>query len=114
MLHWKDYLYFEANEVEEDSKKDGDIIIKRLAKTYKVIKSLAMPNKTAEKSFKEIVDLLKEHQVPKPKKLSNHLKSIWETEKRVDCRITLLNNTLRLQRSVRQHVKRSVSKWKQT
>ena len=43
-----------------------------------------MPNKTAEKSFKEIVDLLKEHQVPKPKKLSNHLTLIWETEKRVN------------------------------
>lgn len=32
MLHWKDYLYFEANEVEEDSKKDGDIIIKRFGR----------------------------------------------------------------------------------
>lgn len=34
-----------------------------------------MPKKPAEKSFKEIVDLLEEYQVPKPKKIAKQFKS---------------------------------------
>ena len=44
------------------------------AETYKVIKSLAIPTKPTEKTFEEIVQLLKEHQTPKPNKIAERFK----------------------------------------
>ena len=67
-------LFFEANEIEEDSKKKAILLSSVGAGTYKVIKSLAMPNKPAEKTFNEIVALLKEHETPKPNKIAERFK----------------------------------------
>ena len=44
------------------------------AETYKVIKSLAIPSKPTEKTFQEIVQLLKEHQTPNPNKIAERFK----------------------------------------
>ena len=57
-------LFFKASEIEEDSKRIATLLSSVGAQTYRVINSLAMPNKPGEIVFKEIVDLLKEHQVP--------------------------------------------------
>ena len=67
-------LFFEANEIEEHSKKRALLLSSVGAEMYKVIKSLAMPKKPAEKSFKEIVDLLKEHQIPMSNKIAEIFK----------------------------------------
>ena len=53
-----------------------------MAETYNAVKSLAIPMKPAEKSFKEIVDLLKEHQIPEPNKITERFKLIRGTGKR--------------------------------
>ena len=67
-------LFFEANKIEEDSKKSAILLSSVGAEMYKVIKSFAMQNKPTEKSFKEIVDLLKEHQIPKPNHIAKRFK----------------------------------------
>ena len=61
-------VFFKGDEIEEGSQKRA-ILSSVVAEMYKVIKSLVMPKKPAEKSFKEIVVLLKEHQIPKPNKI---------------------------------------------
>ena len=67
-------LFFEANEISEDSKKRALLVSSVETKTYKVIKSLAMPKKPAEKSFKEIADFSKEHQIHKPNTIAKPFK----------------------------------------
>lgn len=49
-------LFFKANEIERDSKKWAILLSSFGAETYNVVKSLAIPMKPAEKSFKEIVE----------------------------------------------------------
>ena len=67
-------LFFEANEIQEESKKKAILLSSVGAETYKVIKNLAIPSKPTEKMFEEIVQLLKEHQTPKPNKITERFK----------------------------------------
>ena len=67
-------LFFKTNEIEEDSKKRAILLSSVGSEMYKVIKSLAKPNKPSEKSFTEMVDFLKEHQVHKPNKIAKRFK----------------------------------------
>ena len=48
-------LFFEANEIQEESKKKAILLSSVGPETYKVIKSLAIPSKPTEKTFEEIV-----------------------------------------------------------
>ena len=66
-------LFFEANKIEEDSKKRAILLQwwDRKAESYK---ELSDANKPAKTSFKEILDFLKEHQVPKPSKTAERFK----------------------------------------
>ena len=67
-------LFFEANEIQEESKKKAILLSSVGAETYKVIKSLPIPSKPTEKTFEEIVQLLKEHQTPKANKIAERFK----------------------------------------
>ena len=66
--------FFKINEIEEDSKKRAILLSSIVSETYKVIKSLAMPNKPSEKYFTEMVGFLKEHQVHKLNKIAKRFK----------------------------------------
>ena len=64
-------LFFQANDLEKDSKKRAILLSSAGTETHKVIKSLAIPKKPAEKSFKEIMDFPNEHQVHRPNKTAD-------------------------------------------
>ena len=67
---WETYverveMFFDANGTEND--KHVAILLSCVgAKTYGLLKSLTAPAKPSEKSYKEIVDILKNHLNPKP------------------------------------------------
>ena len=73
--------YFQANNIKKDSKKQSILLSSVGAETYKVIKSLEIPNNPAEKSFKEIMDFPKEHQVNKPNKTAERFKLNMKAKK---------------------------------
>ncbi|KAI7813566.1 hypothetical protein IRJ41_020631 [Triplophysa rosa] len=58
-------LYCKANEV-ADEKKVSVLLSVMGVKTYGLLRSLLTPEKPADKTFKEIVDILHEHLNPKP------------------------------------------------
>lgn len=78
-------LFFKANEIERDSKKWAILLSSFVAETYNAVKSLAIPMKPAEKYFKEIVDLLKEHQIPEPNKITERSKCNTRDKKEGNC-----------------------------
>ncbi len=59
-------LYFVANGITEAEKKRAVLLTVSGPATYKLIRSLAAPKKPAEKSFAELVALVKSHYSPKP------------------------------------------------
>lgn len=58
-------LYCEANAIEND-KKVAVLLSIMGVKTYGLLRSLLTPEKPADKSFQQIVDILNEHLNPKP------------------------------------------------
>ena len=52
------------------------------AKTYGLLKSLTAPAKPSEKSYKEIVDILKNHLNPKPLVIGERFR-FWKRDQKV-------------------------------
>ena len=67
---WAEYVerleyYFSANDIVDDKKRS--VLLTVCGKTtYKLIRSLLAPAKPDTKTYKEIVDIVKAHQCPKP------------------------------------------------
>ncbi len=55
-----------ANNVEDATKRRAVLLSVCGASTYKLIRSLVAPGKPTDRTFKELVELLKEHFAPKP------------------------------------------------
>lgn len=75
---WVEYIermehYFDANGI-TGSKKKSVLLTVVGAKTYKLIKTLLAPNKPGDKSFEEIVCLVKQHECPKPSAIVQRFK----------------------------------------
>ena len=64
-------LFLQAKKNRGREQKESDIIIKRWDRKAE---SWVMPNKPVKTSFKEVLDFLKEHQVPKPNKTTERFK----------------------------------------
>ena len=58
--------YFAANEITDNNKKRAVLLSVCGAKTYKLIRNLVNPRKPADKSFVELVNLVKNHLNPRP------------------------------------------------
>ena len=58
--------YFVANDIKGDDKQRAVPLSICGASTYQLIRSVVSPNKLTEKSFDQIVTLMKEHYFPKP------------------------------------------------
>jgi hypothetical protein len=58
-------FFFEANDIEEDSKKRASLLTIAGADTFKTIRSLLAPSKPSEKTYDEIVQALTNHFSPK-------------------------------------------------
>ena len=68
---WVEYTerveqYFAANEITDNHKKRAILLSVCGAKTYKLIRNLVNPRKPTEKSFAELVTLVKNHLSPRP------------------------------------------------
>ena len=58
--------YFVANEVEEAAKQKAVLLRVVGAETYQLMRSLTAPQKPTEKSFEQLVTIVKEHHNPRP------------------------------------------------
>ena len=58
--------YFAANEITDNNKKRAVLLSVCGAKTYKLIRNLVNPRKPTDKSFGELVNLVKNHLNPRP------------------------------------------------
>ncbi len=59
-------LYFVANKIEEVERKRAVLLTAAGPSLYRLVRNLAAPAKPAEKSFDELVELVKAHYAPKP------------------------------------------------
>ena len=59
-------LYFIANGIEDAEKKRAVLLTVSGPPTYKLVRNLSAPQKPAEKSFDDLVALVKSHYTPKP------------------------------------------------
>ena len=69
--NWIEYTerlehYFTANDITDNSKKQAVLLSACGAKTYKLIRNLVNPRKATDKSFTELVNLVKNHRNPRP------------------------------------------------
>ena len=68
---WMEYTerlvqYFAANEITDGGKKRAVLLSVCGAKTYKLIRNLVNPRKPTDKSYAELVNLVKNHLNPRP------------------------------------------------
>ena len=68
---WTQYIerldyYFVANGIEDATKRRAILLSVVGANTYRLIRNLVAPAKPDDKTYKELVDLMKKHQCPAP------------------------------------------------
>lgn len=76
---WVEYceilgLYFDANEIEEADKRRSVLLTLCGAKTYSLIRDLVRPNRPTEKSYEEIINVVKSHLQPQPSEVTERFK----------------------------------------
>lgn len=76
---WSQYIerlqfYFEANGVSDEDKQRAILLSVCGSKTYKLIRNLTMPGKPSDMKFTELVDLVQQHQHPKPSAIVQRFK----------------------------------------
>ena len=69
--NWIEYAerlehYFTANEITDNGKKRAVLLSSCGAKTYKLIRNLVAPGKPTDKSFAELINIVKNHLNPRP------------------------------------------------
>ena len=68
---WQNYVerlefFFQANSITDGAKKRATLLSSCGPEPYNLFRGLCAPDKPADKSFKELVDLMQAHQHPKP------------------------------------------------
>ena len=68
---WNEYVerlehFFLANDIESKDKKKAILLSTGGARTYKLLRNLSAPEKPGNKTFDELVTLMRHHQNPKP------------------------------------------------
>ena len=76
---WSQYIerlefYFEANGVDDEDKQRAILSRACCSKTYKLIRNLTTPRKPSGKTFAELIDLVQQHQRPKPSAIVQRFK----------------------------------------
>ena len=74
-------LYFVANGINDAGKKRAVLLTVSGASTYRLIRSLSAPDKPVEKTYSELVALLKSHYVPKPSVIMQRFQFHSRTQK---------------------------------
>ena len=68
---WTEYTerltqYFLANDIEEENKKKAILLSVCGAKSYSLLRSLTTPARPHEKTFKQLLEIMQQHQSPRP------------------------------------------------
>ncbi|XP_061570028.1 uncharacterized protein K02A2.6-like [Cololabis saira] len=76
---WDEYTeileqFFEANEIEDEDRQKAILISVVGASTYRLMRNLLSPDKPKDKSFQELVLLMKNHYDPKPSEIVQRYK----------------------------------------
>ena len=76
---WSSYverlqLFFEANEITNEGKQKAILLSSCGAVVYKLFKSLTAPTKPSEKSLPDLIQIMKDHQEPKPNPIAERFK----------------------------------------
>ncbi|KAJ8023976.1 hypothetical protein HOLleu_36568 [Holothuria leucospilota] len=76
---WTEYIermehFFDANEIAENEKRKAVLLSSVGPKTYKLMKTLLSPATPRDKTFTELVKLVKEHECPKPSPIVQRFK----------------------------------------
>ena len=84
---WETYVervqhFFAANDVDEDHKVPTLLSLIG-SKTYSLLKDLLLPEKSADKTFDEIVSTLQKHLNPTPLEIAERFRFISEISKKV-------------------------------
>ncbi|KAJ8033913.1 hypothetical protein HOLleu_24295 [Holothuria leucospilota] len=66
--------FFDANEIAENEKRKAVLLSSVGPKTYKLMKTLLSPATPRDKTFTELVKLVKEHECPKPSPIVQRFK----------------------------------------
>ena len=64
--------YFAANDIDAAAKQRAILLSSCGAETYQLIRNLVVPHKPADKSFKQLVDLVQAHYCPPPSVIVQH------------------------------------------
>ena len=76
---WVQYIermqyYFQANKIMEDNTKWAILISAIGGKAYKLMRNLISPAKSSDKSFEELVEVMKKHFCPPPSEIVQRYK----------------------------------------
>ena len=66
--------FFAANSIDEPNKKKAMLLTIIGPTAYRLMRSLVVPQKLDEKTFKELVDAMKDHYCPKPSEIVQRFK----------------------------------------
>ena len=66
--------FFTANSIDEPNKKKAMLLTVIGPTAYRLMRSLVAPQKLDEKTFKELVDAMKDHYCPKPSEIVQRFK----------------------------------------
>ena len=76
---WSEYIerleyYFEVNGVADEGKQRAILLSVCGSKTYTLVRNLTRPGKPSDKTFKELIELVQEHENPKPSSIVQRFK----------------------------------------
>lgn len=74
-------MYFEANDIDDDTKKRSILLTVCGPKTYRLIRGLTAPEKPKEKSYETLTELLEKHYNPRPSEIVQRFKFNMRTQK---------------------------------
>ncbi len=83
---WDEYIemlvyFFQANEIEGADKKKAVVLSGVGVSTYSLLRSLLCPEKPGDKTYNELVSVLKSHYNPKPSEIVQRFKLNSRTRK---------------------------------
>ena len=67
-------LYFKANEIESEGKKQATLLTVIGPTAYNLLRSLVAPAKPVEKSYAELIKVMQKHQSPVPSEIVERCK----------------------------------------
>ena len=86
---WEQYAerlqhFFDAKEIQDDSRKRSILLSVLTPKNYKLLRSLLSPEQPKDKSFTQIVEVLQKHHMPTPSEIVQRFKFHSRSRKEIE------------------------------